>query len=62
MNYVHFSTETKLEDFIVKRSNIPKNFLKDFFNLGGDSYGDTYKNINFEDVVKWLNIQKNHLK
>ena len=54
--------ETKLEDFIVKRSNIPKNFLKDFFNLGGDSYGDTYKNINFEDVVKWLDIQKNHLK
>jgi hypothetical protein len=24
--------ETKLEDFIVKRSNIPKDFLKDFSN------------------------------
>lgn len=35
----------KLEDFIVKNSNIPKKFLTDFFNLGGDSYGDTYKNI-----------------
>ena len=44
--------ETNLEDFIVKRSNIPKNFLKDFFNLGGDTYGDTYKNIDFDDVVK----------
>ena len=54
--------ETKLEDFIVKRSNIPKNFLKDFFNLGGNSYGDTYKNINFDDVVKWLDINKNNLK
>lgn len=53
---------TKLEDFIVKRSNIPIDFLKDFFNLGGDSYGDTYKNINFDDVVKWLNITKNNLK
>jgi len=54
--------ETKLEDFIVKRSNIPKKFLKDFFNLGGNSYGDTYKNINFDDVVKWLDINKNNLK
>jgi hypothetical protein len=24
--------ENKLVDFIVKRSNIPKNFLEDFFN------------------------------
>ena len=54
--------ETKLEDFIVKRSNIPKDFLRDFFNLGGDSYGDTYKNIDFDDVVRWLDVQKNHLK
>ena len=54
--------ENKLEDFIVKRSNIPKKFLQDFFNLGGDSYGDTYKNINFDDIVKQLDVQKNHLK
>jgi hypothetical protein len=54
--------ETTLEDFIVKRSNIPKDFLTDFFNLGGDTYGDTYKNISFDDVVKWLNINKNNLK
>ncbi len=54
--------DTNLEDFIIKRSNIPKKFLKDFFNLGGDTYGDTYKNIDFEDVVKWLEVQKNHLK
>ena len=54
--------ENKLEDFIVKRSNIPKKFLQDFFNLGGDSYGDAYKNINFDDIVKWLDVQKNHLK
>lgn len=53
---------TKLENFIIKRSNIPKNFLKDFFNLGGDTYGDTYKNINFDDVVKWLDTNKNNLK
>jgi len=54
--------ENNLEDFIIKRSNIPKDFLIDFFNLGGDTYGDTYKNINFDDIVKWLNVQKNHLK
>jgi phage anti-repressor protein len=54
--------ETNLEDFIIKRSNIPKKFLTDFFNIGGDSYGDTYKNINFDDIVKWLDVQKNHLK
>ena len=54
--------DNNLEDFIIKRSNIPKDFLIDFFNLGGDTYGDTYKNINFDDIVKWLNVQKNHLK
>ena len=54
--------ETTLEDFIVKRSNISKDFLRDFFNLGGDIYGDTYKNINFDDVVKWLGVFKNNLK
>jgi len=54
--------ESKLVNFIVKRSNIPKDFLRDFFNLGGDSYGDTYKNINFDDIVRWLGVQKNHLK
>lgn len=54
--------ETKLEDFIIKRSNIPKKFLQDFFNLGGDSYGDAFKNINFDDIVEWLDVQKNHLK
>ena len=36
--------------------------MKDFFNLGGDTYGDTFKNINFIDVVKWLDINKNNLK
>jgi phage anti-repressor protein len=54
--------ETKLEDFIIKRSNISKDFLRDFFNIGGDTYGDTYKNINFDDVVKWLDVVKNNLK
>jgi|LakMenEpi03Aug12_release.lakeMendotaPanAssembly.Ray.scaffolds.fasta_scaffold541803_2 phage anti-repressor protein len=54
--------ETTLEDFIIKRSNISKDFLTDFFNLGGDTYGDTYKNINFDDVVKWLGVVKNNLK
>ena len=54
--------EINLEDFIVKRSNIPKDFLTDFFNLGGDTYGDTYKNIDFDDVVKWFDVYKNHLK
>jgi hypothetical protein len=40
--------ETTLEDFINKRSNISKDFLRDFFNLGGDTYGDTYKNIKLD--------------
>jgi hypothetical protein len=46
-----------LEDFIIKRSNIPKKFLTDFFNIGGNTYGDTYKNINLDDIVKWLDVQ-----
>jgi len=48
----------------IKNNNllIDINFLTDFFNIGGNSYGDTYKNINFDDIVKWLDVQKNHLK
>lgn len=51
--------DTKLEDFIVKRSNIPK----DFFNLGGNTYSDTYKNIifrfYFKDYISTHHIHEN---
>lgn len=55
--------DTKLEDFIVKRSNIPKDFLKDFFNLCGNTYGDTYKNnifrFYFKDYISTHHIHEN---
>ena len=37
--------EANLEDFIVKRTNISRDFLRDFFNLGNNTYGDIYINI-----------------
>ena len=33
--------DNNLEDFIIKRSDIPKDFLIDFLNIGGDTYGQT---------------------
>ena len=41
-NYLSTEQRIFLVDFIVKRSNIPNEFLRDFFNLGGDSYGNTF--------------------
>jgi hypothetical protein len=62
LNYIDNTAMLKLEDFITKRCDISKDFLRDFFNLSGNSYKNTYKNIDYNDVVKWFKVQKNQLK
>ena len=51
-----------MEEFILQRSSISKKFLHDFFNLTGEKYRDNIVSINFDTIVKWLDVQKNHLK
>ncbi len=51
-----------MEEFILQRSTITKKFLNDFFNITGERYRDNVTSINFDIVVKWLEVQKNHLK
>ena len=51
-----------MEDFIRKFSTVPVTFINDFFNISKEEYDDYKFNINFDLVVKWLRVQKNHLK
>jgi phage anti-repressor protein len=51
-----------MEEFILQRSTISKKFLRDFFNITGKKYNDNVISIKFDTIVKWLEVQKNHLK
>ena len=51
-----------MEDFILQRSMISKKFLHDFFNITGERYRDNVISIKFDIIVKWLEVQKHHLK
>ena len=51
-----------MEAFINKYSDVPKGFIKDFFNISKESYNDNEIIIDFDKVVKWLKVKKFHLK
>lgn len=51
-----------MEEFILQRSTISKKFLRDFFNITGEKYNDNVVSVKFDTIVKWLDVQKNHLK
>ena len=51
-----------MKNFLKKYSDVPNGFLDDFFNISKESYRDNQFIINFDIVVKWLNVQKQHLK
>ena len=51
-----------MEEFILQRSMISKKFLHDFFNIAGEKYGDNVISINFNIIVKWLEVEKKNLK
>lgn len=50
-------------NFLKKYSNIPNQFLDDFFKLFNyESIDNTEKIVNGNDVIKWLDIHKHNLK
>jgi phage anti-repressor protein/predicted GIY-YIG superfamily endonuclease len=50
-------------DFLKKYSTIPNQFLDDFFKLFNyQTYSNTDKIINIDDVIIWLDIQKHKMK
>lgn len=51
-----------MEKFVQKYSDVPNKFIKDFFNISKEHYNDNDFIINFKNVVKWLNVRKDHLK
>jgi phage anti-repressor protein len=51
-----------MEKFIKQFSNVPNEFVTDFFNISKEDYNDNDFSIDFEKVVKWLGVLKGNLK
>lgn len=51
-----------MEEFLKKFSDVPNGFIDDFFHIVNESYNDNDFSINFETVIKWLNVQKGNFK
>jgi len=51
-----------MESFIKKFSTLPHSFIEDFYIIAKESYNESDIVINFDHVVKWLDVRKNHLK
>ena len=51
-----------MKKFLKKFSKVPNGFIEDFFNISKERYNDDELSIDFNIVVKWLNVQKAHLK
>jgi phage anti-repressor protein len=57
--YIYMIT---LQSFLKKYSSISNTFVDDFFSLYTHETTFNELNINFENLVKWLNIRKDSLK
>lgn len=51
-----------MEDFIKRYSDVPIGFIDDFFNIAKIEYNHNELIINFDIVVKWLDVRKENLK
>lgn len=51
-----------MEEFLKKYSNLPKGFIKDFYEIAKEKYNNNSIIINFDVVVKWLETRKDNLK
>ena len=45
-----------MNNFLKKYSSVPNGFIDDFFNITNDTYKDNELIIDFDKVVKWLNV------
>jgi phage anti-repressor protein len=50
-----------MEEFIKKYTTLPENFIKDFFIISKEEYDEKDLIINFDLVVKWLEVSKSNL-
>lgn len=51
-----------MEEFLKKFSDIPNKFIGDFYSIAREEYRENDFAIDFDQVVNWLNVRKNHLK
>ena len=51
-----------MEEFLKKFSDVPNEFIDDFFKIVKEEYNDYERIIDFDVVVKWLNVRKDNLK
>lgn len=51
-----------MEIFLKKYSDVPNGFIEDFFNIAKEYYDDSELSIDFNVVIKWLNVTKGNLK
>jgi hypothetical protein len=47
-----------MEDFLLKYSSAPKEFIMDFFDKAKEKYNDSDIIIRFDFFVKWLDVKK----
>lgn len=51
-----------MEEFLNKFSTIPKKFLSDFYFITKETYKENELVVDFDIVIKWLQVRKQHLK
>lgn len=51
-----------MEKFLKKYSTVPNGFIEDFFDISKEIYNDDELSINFDKIVKWLDVTKGNLK
>lgn len=51
-----------MEEFLIKYSSAPKEFIWDFFDIAKEKYDDNDIIIRFDIVAKWLEVNKSNLK
>lgn len=51
-----------MQSFLKKFSIVPNKFIDDFFSMTPEEYADKEFNVDFDKIVIWLNVRKDHLK
>ena len=52
----------KITDFLKKFTLIDSKFIDDFYSFYDEGKNEYDKTINLENISKWLNVKKGHLK